>query len=78
MPPRRIRADRPLSAAERQARYRSRYNRAIMALDFIAERAVSIEQARRVAVAALKGRIDWTEIHGGPGTLDGRLPPIDA
>lgn len=59
MPARRIRADRPLSAAERQARHRERANIMATAIWFIAERAVSIEEARQVAAAALKGEIDY-------------------
>jgi hypothetical protein len=70
MPTPRIRPDRPLTAAERQARRRKRYNVMSNALWFIAERAASIEQARRVAIAAQKGAVDWNEIHGGPGDPD--------
>ena len=76
MPARRIRPDRPLSAAERQARQRERYNIRSTALWFIAERAVSLDEARRAAAAALKGAVDYTEIYDGgfpPGPGPGKI-----
>ena len=66
MPARRIRPDRPLTDAERQVRRRERYNIRSTALWFIAERAITIDEARRAAAAALKGAVDWNEIYGDP------------
>jgi len=63
LPARRVRPDRAMTAAERQARYRSRYNAMDSALWFIAERASSIEEARNAAAQALKGRVDWNAIY---------------
>ena len=54
MPARRIRPDRAMTAAERQARYRNRYNEMVNALWYIAERASSLDEARRVAADAIK------------------------
>ena len=66
MPTRRIRPDRPLTDAERQARYRSRYNIMDTALWFIVERASSLDEARNAAAQALKGHVDWSKVYGGP------------
>jgi hypothetical protein len=63
MPARRLRSDRPLSAAERQARHRERTNKMRIALWFISERALSLAQARRVAADALKGHVDYVKVH---------------
>ena len=63
MPARRIRPDRPLSVAERQARHRERTNKMRTALWFISERALSLAQARRVAADALKGHVDYVKVH---------------
>jgi hypothetical protein len=69
MPARRVRPDRPLTAAERQARYRSRYNVMDTALWYIAERATSIAEARTAAAQALKGHVDWNAIHTPPSDV---------
>jgi hypothetical protein len=75
MPTRRIRADRPLSVAERQARYRNRYGEMNNALWFIAERAASLDIARRVAADALQGHVDWTQYQQpGPYKRHAHLP----
>lgn len=66
MPARRVRPDRPMTPAERQARYRSRYNAMDTALWFIADRAISIEEARNAAAQALKGHVDWTAVYTTP------------
>jgi hypothetical protein len=56
MPTPRIRPDRPLTAAERQARQRERYNIRSTALWFIAERAITIDEARRAAALKVEKR----------------------
>ncbi len=54
----RIRADRPLTNAERQARVRERYRTMRVALVMIRDAVSTVSQARRVAIAALEEPAD--------------------